>query len=264
VDTIEARLNEIEGAGSWPDDARSGLGVVVDSHFAVHYGCARREGGKTEKVIPDAAGSEPAEKPLSSALVMELDGHLTRACHGALVDSPGTAVRLLCLAFLSDYYLFEKLPNLYAGVGIRADFAGKALPAYDYGLEAVQAIVKECGLLKAKNFEAKMKAMFKIADEDLWVILAFVIGRSLQTRHRNHDLPLYLDKLGLLDIRLHFTPDVDNFFGRLTKEQLQQTLDDMGKDGPATELKKKELASWVQQQMPDGWVPDAIRPQKSQ
>ena len=129
INTIEDRLSQIEGA--WSEDQKATLGVVVDQHYQVHYGCEKR---KSSKVMPDAVGSEPPVKVLSSALMMELDAHLTRAVHGALVDGPGKAIRLLTLAFLSDYFLFEKLPNLYSGIGIRADFSGKMLPAYDYGL----------------------------------------------------------------------------------------------------------------------------------
>lgn len=257
LNEIENALNAIEG--QWDMDSRFGLGVVIDPHYQIHYGCERRKGEARE--IPATAASEPAEPPAASgALMLELDCHLTRAVHGALVDDPDTAIRLLALAFLSDYFLFEKLPNVYSGVGIRADFSGKVLPSYDYGFDAVAEIVKASGLLKAKNFAAKMKCMKKIDDHGIHIILAFVVARSIMTRKRNSDLTLYLDHLGTLNIRQHFTPTIENFFGRLSKKQLQMVADDMGSDVDLGPLKKGEAAAKVEAMMIDDWVPESIRP----
>jgi ParB/RepB/Spo0J family partition protein len=257
IHQLEAALYALQDRLFYTDEQKARTGVVLDVHYKLHHGCTRRRGAKAAAV--ETVKEEAAQ---SSAVMMELDAYLTRAVHGALVDDPSTAVSLLILTFLSDYFLFEKLPNLYGGVGIRADFSGKVLPAYDYGFDAVEAIVKACGLLNAKTFDTKMKAVNKIEPTDRGIILSYIIARSIQTRHRGHDLVLYLDKLGTLDIRRHFTPTVDNFFSRLSKRQLQLVLKDAGIADDIGDLKKAEAATHVAKALPADWVPEAIRPKK--
>jgi ParB family chromosome partitioning protein len=256
---ISKQLEAIEGV--WTDEQKSRLGVAIDARYDVIYGCEPRPKKENASTSGDAAKEDDGKK-LSSALTMELDAWLTRAVHGALADNPAIAVRLLALAFLSDYFLFEKVGPAYSGVGVRADFGGKVLPAYDYGFGSVEQIVKECGFLKAKNFEARMKALDKVSDNDINVILAYVIGRSMMTRHRGTDLVLYLDKLKQLQIRKHFTPDMENFFGRLTKDQLKMVATDARIIAPKDfeAMKKKEAAEYVSKMVPADWVPEAMRP----
>jgi ParB family transcriptional regulator, chromosome partitioning protein len=253
----------------WSQAQKDRLGVVVDGNWAVVYGARGRngrvegEGAGDAEEGDEAEVAQPKEDALSASLMAELDARLTNAVHDALVDSPGHAVRLLTLTFLSDYYLFEQMENLWAGVGIRCDWAGKVLPASEHGLAEVQRLVKASGLLKAKNFEAKMKAMWKIDDDGINQILAYFVGRSIQRRHRGAPLVWYLDKLGKLDIRRHWTPDQDSFFSRLTKEQLLKVAADMGQpDIVNLAMKKGEIAAKVEAAMPEKWIPDAIRPQK--
>ena len=83
------------------------------------------------------------------------------------------------------------------------------------------------------------------------------------TQHRSRDLVNYLNRLGALDIRAHFTPDMENFFGRLSKQQLQMTLDDMGMPGTITDMKKGEAAKYVADMMQEDWIPEAIRPKEA-
>lgn len=257
IHQLEAAIYAIDNGRFYTDEQKARTGVVLDVHYKLHHGCTSRKGAKAAAV--ETVKEEAAQ---SSAVMMELDAYLTRAVHGALVDSPDKAVRLLCLAFLSDYFLFEKLPNLYSGVGIRADFSGKVLPAYDYGFETVEEIVRTSGLLKAKTFDAKMKAMDKMNDTSVMVILSYIVARSLQTRHRGHDLVLYLDRLGLLDIRAHYVPTVDNFFSRLSKRQLQLVLKEAGEQSDISDMKKADAAKFVADQLPGDWVPEAMRPKK--
>jgi len=260
LEKIEDELAGIEGDDrTWTDEQKARCGVVLDAHYTVVYGARRRE-----KAKPDD-GAAPAEKEApsqSTAVMMELDAHLTNAVRGALVDDHRMALRLLALTFLSDYFLVDKLPHLHGGVGIRCDFTGNVLPASEYGLPHIEEMVKASGLLKAKNFQEKMKAMGKIGDAGVDEILAFFVARSIMRRHRGTDLVLYLHSLRRLEIRKHFTPTVDNLFGRLTKDQLGAVLREASIPADISGMKKAEAAAHVAAVLPADWVPEAIRPKK--
>lgn len=264
LDKYQAELNAIDDrVVEFSDEQKAAMGVVIDSNYQVHYGCTPRKGGTRND--PSKPAPEKAEPSASAALMAELDCHLTNAVHGALVDNPLVALRLLVLSFLCDYYLFDKLQHAHCGVGIRADMTGRAIGASDYGLDRITAWVKECGLFKAKTFEARMKAVARLDEEELHFIVAFMVGRSMMVRHRGSDIVLHLDKLELLDIPAHYTPTKENFFERLSKKQLLMIAAEERVDVKANnwdQLKKDELVGAVMAKLPARWVPEAIRPKK--
>jgi len=264
MNAVEHELNGLEDeVRSWTDEQKGRLGVVVDAHYTVHYGAKHREGAKSDSQLSSVADKEDKAQAQSTAVMMELDAHLTNGVRGALVDRPDIAVRLLALTFLSDYFLLDdKLRPLHAGVGIRCDFSGNVLPASEYGLQDILDIAKASGLLKAKTFEAKMVCTTKMSDHDIKKIITFFVARSMMKQHRGSDLVLYLDKVKALKIRDHFTPTVDNLFGRLTKAQLQLVMKEAGLADDISDMKKKEAAEFVAARLPADWIPEAIRPTK--
>ena len=265
---LEAAENEIlDQYRGWTTEQKDTLGVVIDAHWQIHYGVRRRAGGKPARV--EGAAPEAAKEPeaASSAVVMELDAHLTVACKAALAADPPLAQRLLALHLLQHSMLFG-LDTSYGGITIKQLGGESVLKQPDHRLDEIEGLLKAVKLTKAKDFEARVKAMEKISDEGIALIIAFFTARSLSTQHRGRDLVLYLDKTKRLHTAEHFTPDVENFFGRLTKAQLRMVATDMGvtdkqwKDNNWDMLKKSELAAAVCMVKPEGWLPEAMRPKK--
>lgn len=238
----------------WTDEQRGRLGVVIDQNWHVHEGAQRRVPVSGPKDIPDAAGSEPAEKGLAMSLLNDIDNALTHGAAQVIAREQDMAIRLLVLQLLHNSYQF-KLDPMYS-FGVRTDSALDN----PLGSDEIGNLVKP--IAKAKTLEGQMKALWKLDDYTIHQILAWFTAGALRKQHRGSDLILYLDKLGKIETRKHYTPTVENFFGRLSKDQLQKLADMEKIEIDVGPLKKGVAAEKICAALPDTWLPEAMRPTK--
>jgi ParB family chromosome partitioning protein len=89
-------------------------------------------------------------------------------------------------------------------------------------------------------------------------ILAFLVARSATAGARHADD--LAESLGL-NLRNWFTPDADNYFGRIGKDQILKDMAEMGEAGSGA-LKKGDLAKAAAKLADDknDWLPVPMRP----
>jgi len=247
-------------------EQKAKLGVVIDNRYEVHYGLTPRAGATTS---PEGAALEEkiakAKEEgdgISAALLADLNGHLTNAAKAALADHSLLALKLLLIQLIGADYSLTKGMTQSTGVSIKLSNDRGPVTPTEHGKEIVEALLKAVNYSKAKTLEQKLDALLNLDVEQLLKILAWFVGQSLNQINRSSDLTTFLYKANILEPRAHWTPDVENFFGRVSKAHLQKIADQAKLKVDLGPLKKAEAANKLMLELPETWLPEAIRPKK--
>ena len=265
---IEASIYAlVDDKRTWTDEQKSRLGVVVDNRYEVHYGCTRREGtvgrDPEDVHVERKEKDKDAPKPWSTAILDELDGHLTHAVQAALIDDPGLAVCAFLLQLIEQSTLFEKTGYSARTFAANIEVNHGVLPAFAYKLGDAIAAVDALKLGKAKTYEKKLETISWLGQDQVIGLLGYIVARGLVTQRASSDLVGYLAKHKKLSIRMHYTPDAENLFVRLSKQQLLELVKAEGWKLDELSVEKKfEMAARIEKVVPADWVPAHIRPKK--
>jgi len=247
-------------------EQKAKLGVVIDNRYEVHYGLTpRASASKSEdqqRVEDKIAKAKEEGDGISAALLADLNGHLTNAAKAALADHSLLALKLLLIQLIGADYSLTKGMTQSTGVSIKLSNDRGPVTPTEHGKEIVEALLKAVNYSKAKTLEQKLDALLNLDVEQLLKILAWFVGQSLNQINRSSELTSFLYKANILEPRAHWTPDVENFFGRVSKAHLQKIADQAKLKVDLGPLKKAEAANKLMLELPDTWLPEVIRPKK--
>lgn len=296
ADGCQAEMDAIEAAANiraWDADVRAHGGVVVS---LLHGAISVRRGVMLRSDLPEIAaddktgvnqhlssirteGSEeesaqPQAKPLSAALVKSLSSERTLAVQAALAAQPQMALVIFvhdCLksTFTTHSYTASTLKvSLHAHTGNLLDNAptandGLAMQHLNAMHEAWQAQLPD-------NWHESWDWLLKWDTQQLISVMGYCLAKTLNgaSERLSHKDSKAGKELEPVEAMLGFTlrdwwlPTKANFFGRISKEQISDSLSQAGLDGAARDalkMKKAEAAELAEDKITlTSWVPECL------
>ncbi|MFT2793941.1 ParB/RepB/Spo0J family partition protein [Serratia sp. T13T92] len=283
VEQITARLAEINNnaeINKWSAKVRAKAGIVAylkDGKIRFQRGLMKMEDVKqAEKVEREKIKKEtpPSEMGLSSVLVTSLSSERTLAVMAALVQNPAVALALHTHTMATKVF----------GTGYTTTVLDTRLEIQRSTLlnnaptAAEGAAEHELSKLYAQ-WKAKLPEGWK--DDFSWLLaweaaeilalLAFCVGLSLNGVQSFASKEGKVgDKLTTVENALEFDlcdwwkPTKENYFGRISKEQISDALLDAGKSAQAAsalKMKKGDAAQLAEDELATlRWLPNCFRP----
>lgn len=263
--------------GVWTDEQKAGAGVIVtiadDGKVKIVEGVVKPEDMPARKAKPKQAEkssadtAEPEEKGLSAALIENLSAQKSAALADDLMQNPEQALSELAYTLLLDVYQVKDASSC-----IQITCRPQSLFRVS-GSEAERRIEetrKAWGKKIPKDGE-KIRAWVSKQDrKTLLQILAFCAGLSVNAVQGKMDAgSTRLDHANQLakdielDVSAYFTPTAENYFSRVSSQQiLADIAEARGKpNAPALEkLKKGDLAKEAEKLVSGtGWLPKPLR-----
>lgn len=283
VEQITARLAEINNnaeINKWSAKVRAKAGIVAylkDGKIRFQRGLMKMEDVKqAEKVEREKIKQEtpPSEMGLSSVLVTSLSSERTLAVMAALVQNPAVALALHTHTMATKVF----------GTGYNTTVLDTRLEIQRSTLlsnaptAAEGAAEHELSKLYAQ-WKAKLPEGWK--DDFSWLLgweaaeilalLAFCVGLALNGVQSFASKEGKVgDKLTTVENALEFDlcdwwkPTKENYFGRISKEQISDALIDAGKNAQAAsvlKMKKGDAAQLAEDELASlRWLPNCFRP----
>lgn len=294
ADACQAEMSAIEEAAenrAWTEDVRANGGVVVSLKGHV---ISVRRGVMLRSDIPeiekkagvdntlasirteDSTPEIPQAKPLSAVLAKSLSSERTLAVQAALAEQPQMALVIFvhdCLKSTFDHrsYTFSTLKvSLHTKTGLMLDNA----PTSAEGL-AMQHLTKmHDAWLKQlpEDWHKSWDWLLTWDTQQLIAIMGYCLAKTLDgASERLSDKDGKAGKdLEPVEALLNFTlrdwwlPTKANFFGRISKEQIADSLLEAGLSGASRDvlkMKKGDAAERAEEDiLQTRWVPDCLLP----
>ncbi len=283
VEQITARLAEINNnaeINKWSAKVRAKAGIVAylkDGKIRFQRGLMKMEDVKqAEKVEREKIKQEtpPSEMGLSSVLVTSLSSERTLAVMAALVQNPAVALALhthtMATKVFGTGYTTTVLDTRLEIQ--RSTLLGNAPTAAEGAAE--HELSKLYAQWKAKLPEGwKDDFSWLLAWEaaEILALLAFCVGLALNGMQSFASKEGKVgDKLTTVENALEFDlcdwwkPTKENYFGRISKEQISDALLDAGKTAQAAsalKMKKGDAAQLAEDELASlRWLPNCFRP----
>ncbi len=283
VEQITARLAEINNnaeINKWSAKVRAKAGIVAylkDGKIRFQRGLMKMEDVKqAEKVEREKIKQEtpPSEMGLSSVLVTSLSSERTLAVMAALVQNPAVALALhthtMATKVFGTGYTTTVLDTRLEIQ--RSTLLGNAPTAAEGAAE--HELSKLYAQWKAKLPEGwKDDFSWLLAWEaaEILALLAFCVGLALNGVQSFASKEGKVgDKLTTVENALEFDlcdwwkPTKENYFGRISKEQISDALLDAGKTAQAAsalKMKKGDAAQLAEDELATlRWLPNCFRP----
>lgn len=283
VEQITARLAEINNnaeINKWSAKVRAKAGIVAylkDGKIRFQRGLMKMEDVKqAEKVEREKIKQEtpPSEMGLSSVLVTSLSSERTLAVMAALVQNPAVALALhthtMATKVFGTGYTTTVLDTRLEIQ--RSTLLGNAPTAAEGAAE--HELSKLYAQWKAKLPEGwKDDFSWLLAWEaaEILALLAFCVGLALNGMQSFASKEGKVgDKLTTVENALEFDlcdwwkPTKENYFGRISKEQISDALLDAGKNAQAAsalKMKKGDAAQLAEDELASlRWLPNCFRP----
>ncbi|PKE27430.1 ParC [Rahnella sp. AA] len=294
ADACQAEMSAIEKAAenrAWTDDVRANGGVVASLRgnvISVRRGVMLRSDipevekkagvNHTITSIRTEGGSETTEqpKPLSAALAKSLSSERTLAVQAALAEQPQMTLVIFvhdCLksTFNHRSYALSTLNvTLHGKTGLMLDNAPTS--ADGLAIQHLTAMHEAWQKLLPEDWHKSWDWLLTWDTQQLINVMGYCLAKTLNgASERLSDKGGKAGKdLEPVEALLNFTlrdwwqPTKANFFGRISKEQIADSLLDAGLSGAATDalkLKKGDAAELAEDKIVlTSWVPDCLLP----
>lgn len=276
---------------AWTDDVRANGGVVASLRgnvISVRRGVMLRSDipevekkagvNHTIASIRSEGGSDATEqrqgKPLSAVLAKSLSSERTLAVQAALAEQPQMALVIFvhdCLKSTFDHrsYTFSTLKvTLHAKTGLMLDNAPTS--ADGLAMQHLTAMHDAWQKLLPQDWHKSWDWLLTWDTQALINVMGYCLARTLDgASERLNDKDGKAGKdLEPVETLLNFTlrdwwlPTKANFFGRISKEQIADSLSQAGLDGAsrdALKMKKVDAAELAEEKiLLTSWVPDCL------
>ena len=264
-DVIDARC-----IASYPADVKAESGVLVylsDGGNLEYQWAKLRPAQKTASAASTSSAepkaTKPAKKPeLSEAMRATLSAHRSAAAAMQLAKDSTLAHCVLLERLLMSHW-----PNSYGNNGLHLSF-GNSGPRTEADIhKAVSAAIAE-RLQIIKQVPRKDTLAFLLRQTDVWRLdlqAALVVAHfdGATGSDRGHDGVDAIHQVTDFNMADHWSPEVDNFAGRIHADLLTQAVTEAkGKEAAATlvGLKKDERAALGAKLLAGtGWLPKLLR-----
>jgi ParB family transcriptional regulator, chromosome partitioning protein len=279
---IESRLEALSGASEiWPAETLAVAGAIItidyDGDVRIERGLVRKE--DAHKLIDDtdesaASGKVGLPHPggLSPRLVQDLTAQRSAAIGAELLQRPDVALAAVVHAFVLDTFYVGHGTESALKISARKSGLSDAI-ANPNECNGLRAIEQECQRVRDRlpdNPQELWDCLLERSRDELLEMLALVAattvdamqrkGDSLQATRLQH--AKHLGHALQLNMSTWFNPTAENYFGRVTRDQILAAIDEAkGSHGPALEkLKKSQLAARAEQMLAGtSWLPELLR-----
>jgi ParB family chromosome partitioning protein len=279
-EAINERLDELDDRPEvWPPETLAIAGAVVtlgsDGEAEIRYGFIKPEDAPeasdadeadtAEDGIDDAIRDRP---PLPASLVEDLTAHRSAALNAALLERPDVAlaavVHVMALQVFYNGHSEDSCLQIDVSEPSLQDVEGS--PAHQF-IEAGRQHWLSQLPAEPDNLFAWCLAQ---NGDTLRGLLTFCVAQTINAVLLKHDRPgcsriLHAAALAealKLDMNAWFTPTAANYFTRIGKAKILETLREVkGSVAPAWEkLKKPDLAALAEREVSGkGWLPELLR-----
>jgi len=279
LDAINERMDELENRPEvWPPEILAIAGAVValgpDGEADVHYGYIKPE--DVSHASPDAPDEEErgqgasfSERPaLSASLIESLTSHRSAALNAALLERPDVALAALAHVMALQVFYNRHSEDTCLQIGAR-DASLKHVEG-----SPARAFIETARRHWVSQMPGEPDDLFAWClsqnGDTLRGLLTFCAAQTINAVLLKHDriecsrmnhaeqLAEALD----LDMSAWFTPTAANYFGRIGKAKILETLREVkGSVAPAWDkLKKAELAALAEREVAGrNWLPELLR-----
>ena len=281
LEQIDRRMDELNAqAECWPAEtlaiAGALIGIGYDGELRIERGLVRKDDERAAKAAAKKAAGETAEPGgivLSAALTADLSAQKTAAIRTVLAGQPDIA--LACIVHTLALQLLYRRSGSATCLEIAAPGAElRPVIAKPDACRALVSFEQECERWAAKlpgNPAELWDWCLAQPRESLLALLALCVALSVNGVQRKGDHAgsrrlRHADALAralTLDMSAWFTPDAENFFGRINRTGILAAIREAKGTEPApawAKLKKAELAQIAAKQVADtGWLPEPLR-----
>jgi len=294
ADACQAEMSAIEKAAenrAWTDDVRANSGVVASLRgnvISVRRGVMLRsdipevekKAGVNNTIASirteDSTPEVPQAKPLSAVLAKSLSSERTLAVQAALAEQPQMALVIFvhdCLKSTFDhrsYSLSTLKVTLHAKTGLMLDNAPTS--ADSLAMQHLTAMHDAWQKLLPQDWHKSWDWLLTWDTQALINVMGYCLARTLDGASERlsdkdgkagKELEPVENLLGFT-LRDWWQPTKANFFGRISKEQISDSLRDAGLSGAATDalkMKKADAAELAEEKiLLTSWVPDCLLP----
>lgn len=260
---------------SWAESDRLQAGVIVSvfrGEIEVMRGVMHKSDVVKEKT------EKKADKGLSSTLVHGLSIERTLAVQSALAKQPNIAVVLFihdCLKNIFGEHCYYGDSTLKCSLNYmhRGLLSGLPIPETEHQAgQEMAALQAEWAKKLPEGWEDDCRWLLEWEQADQMALLGFCLAGALgETGHypdNNGKIASELEPVEQLigfTLRDHWKPTVANYFGRISKEQIVDALNDAGQTGAAADaskMKKGDAAEYAESVLANTrWVPSCMLPE---
>jgi ParB family chromosome partitioning protein len=289
IDTIESRAAH----RAWSDDVRSKGGVVLSlqrGELSVRRGVMKR--GDLPEIVGDTdktgvnqhlssirtqdTDAAPEKKSLSAVLVKSLSSERTLAVQAALAEQPEKALVIFvhdCLKSTFDHRSYT-LSTLTVTLHTKTTqmLANAPTSEDSHAMQHLTALHDTWQALLPEDWHKSWDWLLTWDTQALIGVMGYCLARTLDGASERlsdkdgkagKDLEPVENLLGFT-LRGWWLPTKANFFGRISKEQISDSLSQAGLDGAsrdALKMKKAEAAELAEDKIVlTSWVPDCLLP----
>lgn len=294
ADACQAEMSAIEKAAenrAWTDDVRANGGVVASLRgnvINVRRGVMLRsdipevekKAGVNNTIASirteDSTPEVPQVKPLSAVLAKSLSSERTLAVQAALAEQPEKALVIFvhdCLKSTFDHRSYSQPTlkvTLHAKTGLMLDNAPTS--ADGLAMQHLSAMHDAWQKLLPEDWHKSWDWLLTWDTQALINVMGYCLAKTLDgASERLSDKDGKAGKdLEPVEALLNFTlrdwwqPTKANYFGRISKDQISDSLSLAGLDGAsrdALKMKKAEAAELAEEKiLLTSWVPDCLLP----
>lgn len=280
---LQQQIEDVESAASirgWTAEQKAQSGVVVSfdsGDLTFQRGVILRETAVSSEQQQDNITPIPApqkEKGLSSALISSLSSERTLAVMAALVQNPAVALALHTHSMALKVFFAEYSSSvLKTRLEIKRHTLLSNAPASEEG-EAHRVLENLHNQWEARlpeDWQLDFSWLLTWDQAEVIALLAYCVGQSLDAVGCHADTDgkvggnlVSVENALEFDLRDWWQPTKENFFGRISKEQMSQALTAIGKAPQAAsvlKMKKGDAAHLAAVEIAQTrWVPECLLP----
>lgn len=278
---IQQQIEDVESAASirgWTAEQKAQSGVVVSfdgGDLTFQRGVILRGNiAQTETPQNNLAQTSPKPKGLSSALVSSLSSERTLAVMAALVQNPAVALALHTHSMALKVFFGQYASSvLKTSMDIKRHTLLGHAPTSEEG-EANRVLEDLHNLWQSRlpeNWQLDFSWLLTWEQAEVIALLAYCVGQSLDgvVCHANSGGKIGNELVSVenaleFDLRDWWQPTKENYFGRISKEQMSEALTAIGKAPQAAsvlKMKKGDAAHLAAAEIAQTrWVPECLLP----
>jgi ParB family chromosome partitioning protein len=280
---IQQRIEDIESTAvirAWTAEQKAQSGVVVSFNYGdliIYRGVIQRENtapAETPQNNLAQISPAPKDKGLSAALITSLSSERTLAVMAALVQNPAVALALHTHSMALNVFHHEYATSvLKTSLDIKRHILLKNSPASEEG-EANRVLKNLHNLWESRlpeNWQLDFSWLLTWDQAEVIALLTYCVGLALDAVrcHAGMDGKVGGELLSVenaleFELRDWWQPTKENYFGRISKEQMSEALIINGKEPQAAsvlKMKKGDAAQLAADEIAQTrWVPECLLP----
>lgn len=280
---IQQQIEDVESTASirgWTADQKAQSGVVVSfdsGDLTFQRGVVLRETAESSEQQQDNITPIPAtqkEKGLSSALITSLSSERTLAVMAALVQNPAVALALHTHSMALKVFFAEYSSSvLQTRLELKRHTLLNNAPTSEEGVanRELENLHSQWEARLPEDWRSDFSWLLTWDQSQVIALLTYCVGQSLDAVrcHAGMDGKVGGELVSVenaleFDLRNWWQPTKENYFGRISKEQMSEALTAIGKEAQAAsvlKMKKGDAAHLAEVEIaPTRWVPECLLP----